>query len=233
MGREKGGGAKKTTSWLKVGRRKKTTSQWKGGNEKKPLLGERGGGEKSSLWICEGGRNYFHKISKYENFHKKESLMILILGNICSLRFFENLNRCPVMGSKAKSDRGEENIFGAIHESFLHGNLYKIAYLNNWNISTFCFYNFQEFQSTEELWLRGAISHQLHGVAGSFTWTSLHGNFYKIAYLNNWNISTFCFYSFQEFECAEELWLRGAISRQLYGVEEFFHELLFTEIFIK
>jgi len=102
----------------------------------------------------------------------------------------------------------------------LHGNFYKIACLNNWNISTFCFYSFQEFECAEELWLRGAISHQLYGVAGSFLWTSLHGNFYKIAYLNNWNISTFCFYSFQEFESAEELWLRGAIPRQLNGCEE-------------
>ena len=70
----------------------------------------RGEEKKAHFGFVRGGRNYFHKISKYENFHKKESLMILILGNICSLRFFENLNRCPVMGSKAKSDRGEENI---------------------------------------------------------------------------------------------------------------------------
>ena len=46
----------------------------------------------------------------------------------------------------------EENmILGAIHESFFHGNFFKISYLNNWNISTFCFYSFQEFESAEEL----------------------------------------------------------------------------------
>ena len=67
------------------------------------------------------------------------------------------------MGSKAKSDRDEENIIqGGDTWKFFYVKLHKIAYLHNWNISTFCFYSFQEFESAEELWLRGAIPRKLH-----------------------------------------------------------------------
>jgi len=58
--------------------------------------------------------------------------------------------------------------------------------------------------------------------SGGDKWKFVYVKLHKIAYLHNWNISTFCFYSFQEFESAEELWLRGAIPRKLYEGEEFY-----------